>query len=52
MARRQIWLTAVDRIVIVHKIDGDLYYYEYAPDEYMLLEKSPLQYKMEWIGEL
>lgn len=52
MGKKQIWLSVKNFIMVVHKVDVDLYYYEFDRDNYILLEKSPAQFGMEFIGEL
>lgn len=51
--KREIWMTDVGKILLVRIVDrSGLYYYEYAFDEYLMLEKSPAEYNLVYIGEL
>jgi hypothetical protein len=49
----QVWLTDTYRIVLVRIADmSGLYYYQYTDNEYLMLEKSPQEYELEYLGEL
>mgnify|MGYP003645050627 CR=1 FL=1 len=49
---KEVWETAMDKLLVVEKVDAGLYFYEYAFGEFLLLEKSPTEYKMIYVGEL
>lgn len=49
---KQIWFTKADHLVIVTILDKNLYYYEYFKDHFLMFEKSPKEFGMEFIGDL
>jgi hypothetical protein len=50
--KRGVWMTKANILVVVRKVDIGVYFYEYDKDEYIMLEKSPTEYNLEYIGEL
>lgn len=50
--KRSIWLTKANYLVIVRKADVGVYFYEYARDEFVMLEKSPSEFGLEYVGDL
>jgi len=49
---KEIWWSKTEHLVLVTKVDDSLFYYEYYQDEYLMLERSPFDFGMEFIGEL
>ena len=49
---KEVWESPMDKLLVVEKVDTGLYFYEYAQGEFLLLEKSPLEFKMIYVGEL
>lgn len=47
-----IWLTKTNHIVVVRKVDQGVYFYEYIKGEFLMLEKSPKEFGLDYIGDL